>query len=188
MSWNGRSRQRLRGIGARTAVDPGGAVASAAVGPAASLVARDAATPGQDPAGLVETGIRGDARPDSPSNVRSADRAAHRMYAEVVWTTFDRLPLVARGARTSIEAQLIALCRRLDVEPVAVKVTATRARLVLRFKPSHSIGVVVTSLKLGSQDAAVLAGRPIRWAPGFACLTLSVTEVRRRALRLRKRA
>ena len=42
------------------------------------------------------------------------------MYAEVVWTTFDRLPLVASGARTSIEAQLIALCRRLDVEPVAV--------------------------------------------------------------------
>lgn len=110
------------------------------------------------------------------------------MYAEVVWTTFDRLPLVAPGARSSVEAQLIALCRRLDVEPVAVKVTARRARLVLRFKPSHSIGVVVTSLKLGSQDAAVLAGRPIRWAPGFACLTLSVTEVRRRALRLRVRA
>ena len=118
----------------------------------------------------------------------AADRAAHRMYAEVVWSTFDRLPLVAPGARSSIEAQLITLCRRLDVEPVAVKVSATRARLVLRFKPAHSVGAVATALKLGSQDAAVLAGRPIRWAPGFACLTLSVAEVRRRALRLRKRS
>lgn len=188
MSWNGRSRQRLRRSGARTAEDPGGAVASAAVGPASSLIPRDVTGPGQDPAGQVEPGIRGNARPDSTSTAQSAERASHRMYAEVVWTTFDRLPLVAPGARTSIEAQLIALCRRLDVEPVAVKVTATRARLVLRFKPSHSIGVVVTSLKLGSQDAAVLAGRPVRWAPGFACLTLSVREVRRRALRLRVRA
>jgi hypothetical protein len=158
------------------------------VDPATSLIALDVASPDQDQAGQVELGIRGNSRPDSPTTVLSADRAAHRMYAEVVWTTFDRLPLVAPGARTSIEAQLIALCRRLDVEPVAVKVTATRARLVLRFKPSHSIGVVVTSLKLGSQDAAVLAGRPVRWAPGFACLTLSVREVRRRALRLRVRA
>jgi hypothetical protein len=109
------------------------------------------------------------------------------MYAEVVWSTFDGLPLVAPDARASVEAGLIALCRRLDVEPVAVKVTATRARLLLRFKPAHSIGAVVTALKLGSQDAAVIAGRPIRWAPGFACLSLSVTEVRRRALRLRAR-
>lgn len=116
-----------------------------------------------------------------------ADRSAHRMYAEVVWCTFDRLPLIAPGARTSIEAQLITLCRRLDVEPVAVRVSASRARLVLRFKPAHSIGAVVTSLKLGSQDAAVLAGRPVRWAPGFACLTLSVAEVRLRSLRLRAR-
>lgn len=116
-----------------------------------------------------------------------ADRSAHRMYAEVVWCTVDRLPLIAPGARTSIEAHLITLCRRLDVEPVAVRVSASRARLVLRFKPAHSIGTVVTSLKLGSQDAAVLAGRPVRWAPGFACLTLSVAEVRRRSLRLRAR-
>ncbi len=116
------------------------------------------------------------------------DRAAHRLYAEVVWSTFDHLPLVAPGARPSIEAQLIVLCRRLDVEPVAVRVSATRARLVLRFKPAHSIGAVVTSLKLGSQDAAVLAGRPIRWGPGFACLTLSVAEVRLRSLRLRARS
>ncbi|MBK5096671.1 MAG: hypothetical protein JJE01_02725 [Gemmatimonadetes bacterium] len=143
--------------------------------------------PVQDPDCQVDPGTERLARPDLQSADRSSDRAAHRMYAEVVWSTFDRLPLVAPGAGTAIEAQLIALCRRLDVEPVAVKVSAARVRLVLRFKPAHSIGAVVTSLKLGSQDAAVLAGRPIRWAPGFACISLSVTEVRRRALRLRVR-
>jgi hypothetical protein len=141
----------------------------------------------QNRACQVDSGSLSVAGPDLQSTGRSADRAAHRLYAEVVWSTFDRMPLVAPGARTATEAQLIALCRRLDIEPVAVKVSAARVRLVLRFKPAHSIGAVVTSLKLGSQDAAVLAGRPIRWAPGFACISLSVTEVRRRALRLRVR-
>ncbi len=187
MSWNDRSRRRLRQRGATTAEGLGAAVAQAAVGSAPSPGARDAAGLAQEAAARTEPGNRRNSRPDAPYADRLANRAAHRMYAEVVWSTLDRLPLVAPGARTSIEAQLIALCRRLDIEPVAVKVSATRARLVLRFKPAHSIGAVVTSLKLGSQDAAVLAGRPIRWAPGFACLTLSVTEVRLRALRLRVR-
>ncbi|MCL7967633.1 MAG: transposase [marine benthic group bacterium] len=114
-----------------------------------------------------------------------AERAAHRLYAEIVWSTVDRLPLVALEIRGSIEAHLITLCRRLDIEPVAVRVTASRARLLIRFKPSHSLGAVVASLKLGSQDAAVVAGRPVRWARGFATLSLSVTEVRRRARRLK---
>ena len=187
MSWNDRSRRRLRRRGVATAEDPGAAVASAAVGSVPGRAAGDATGPVQEPAARTDPGTRGNSRPAAPSADRLADRAAHRMYAEVVWSTLDRLPLVAPGARTSTEAQLIALCRRLDIEPVAVKVSATRARLVLRFKPAHSIGAVVTSLKLGSQDAAMLAGRPIRWAPGFACLTLSVTEIRRRALRLRIR-
>jgi hypothetical protein len=115
-----------------------------------------------------------------------SERAAHRLYAEVVWSTVDRLPLVAPEFRGSIEAHIITLCRRLDVEPVAVRVTASRARLLLRFKPSHSLGAVVASLKLGSQDASVLAGRPVRWDRGFATLSLSVTEVRRRARRLKE--
>jgi len=188
MYWNQRSRQRSRRRVNRTGEDPGGAVAPAAVESTTRPVTRAVDEADQDSDSPAETGRRVLACKDLAFAGHSADRAAHRMYAEVVWSTFDRLPLVAPEARSSVEAGLIALCRRLDVEPVAVKVTATRARLVLRFKPAHSIGAVVTSLKLGSQDAAVIAGRPIRWAPGFACLSLSVTEVRRRALRLRVRA
>jgi len=102
-----------------------------------------------------------------------------------VWATVDRLELVGPDARGPIEAQIIALCRRLDVEPVAVRVNAARVRLLLRFKPSHSLGAVVAAIKLGSQDAAVLSGRPVRWARGFAALSVSGAEVRTRALRLR---
>jgi hypothetical protein len=121
---------------------------------------------------------------DSPS----PERSAHRLYAEIVWTTVDLLPLVSLEARAATESHIIALCRRLDVEPVAVRVTASRARLVLRFKPSHCLTAVVTAIKLGSQDAAAVAGRPIRWSRGFAAQSLSVTEVRRRARRLNSTA
>jgi len=127
-------------------------------------------------------------RPEKTGNAPEAgpsDRSAHRLYAEVVWATVDRLSLVGPDARAPIESQIITLCRRLDVEPVAVRVTSSRVRLLLRFKPSHSLGAVVAAIKLGSQDAAVLSGRPVRWGRGFAALSLSGTEVRRRAHRLR---
>ena len=127
--------------------------------------------------------VHGNPRQAHPSCV--SERSAHRLYVEVAWTTVDRLPLAAPWARASIEGHLIALCRRLDVDPVAVHASASRVRLLLRFKPSQSIGAIVTSLKLGSQDAALLSGYPVRWASGFAALSLSVREVRRRAFRLR---
>jgi hypothetical protein len=187
MYWNYRCRQRSRRHDDRTRGSNDEAVASAAIGAATRPVARDMDATDRGSGSPVETGPRDLTGNDGAFGDHSADRSAHRIYAEVLWSTFDRLPLVAPEARASVETGLIALCRRLDVEPVAVRVSATRARLVLRFKPAHSIGAVVTALKLGSQDAAVVAGRPIRWAPGFACLTLSVTEVRRRALRLRAR-
>lgn len=187
MYWNYRCRQRSRRHDDKTRGSKDKAVAPAAIRATTRPVARDMNTTDRGSGRPVETERRDLAGNDTVPGDHSADRSAHRIYAEVLWSTFDRLPLVAPEARASVETGLIALCRRLDVEPVAVRVSATRARLVLRFKPAHSIGAVVTALKLGSQDAAVVAGRPIRWAPGFACLTLSVTEVRRRALRLRAR-
>lgn len=187
MYWNDRSRRRSRRRVHPTGDDSGRAIAPAAVEPTTRPGTIAVDEDDQEFDRPAETGPRDHSRENLALAGHSRDRAAHRIYAEVVWSTFDRLPLVAPEARSSVETGLIALCRRLDVEPVAVKVTATRARLVLRFKPAHSIGAVVTSLKLGSQDAAAIAGRPIRWAAGFACLSLSVTEVRRRALRLRMR-
>ena len=67
------------------------------------------------------------------------DRGAHRLYAHVVWPTLGRVPLITTPARDALERHLIAVCRRLDAEPLCVRVLPDRAHVLLRFKPGHSV-------------------------------------------------
>jgi hypothetical protein len=161
-----RSRRRRAGAEDRrkrtgTAVRPGGS--SREESPA------DVSVPPADAA----------ACPDGPP-----ERATHRLYVHVAWTTLDGLPLLAPDAREAAEARIIALCRRLDAEPVAVRASAAGVSLLLRVTPSHTVGALATALKVGSEDALAAAGRPVRWARGFAASSVGPTEVRRRARRL----
>lgn len=106
-------------------------------------------------------------------------RAAHRLYAHVVWPTLGRVPLVSAERRPLLERHLIVLCRRLDVEPLCVRVFADRAHLLLRFKPPHSLAAVVAQLKRGSESALEATGHALRWGRGYAATTVGRDDVRR---------
>lgn len=107
------------------------------------------------------------------------ERAAHRLYAHIVWATRGRDVLATPAARGAIESHLISLCRRLDVEPIAVAALTDRAHLLLRFKPTHSLGAVVVRLKAGLAGGAPGAASTIRWARGYAAITVGSKDVRR---------
>jgi REP element-mobilizing transposase RayT len=106
-----------------------------------------------------------------------AEKSTHRIYVHVAWATLGRLPLMPTDLRGAVEAHLITLCRRLDVEPVAVRATADRVMLLLRLKPNHTLGTLVSRLKSGSQEALSDAGRGVHWGSGFAATTVGVEAV-----------
>lgn len=108
----------------------------------------------------------------------ATERAIHRIYVGLAWTTLGRLPLMSSDLRGQVEVQLIVLARRLDVEPVAVRAGADRVRLLLRLKPTHSLATLVPRLKQGSQEALTAAGRGVHWASGYAATTVSAHAVR----------
>lgn len=108
----------------------------------------------------------------------AAERAVHRIYVGLAWSTLGRLPLMSSDLRGQVEVQLIVLARRLDVEPVAVRAGADRVRLLLRLKPTHSLSTLVPRLKQGSQEALTAAGRGVHWASGYAATTVSADAVR----------
>ena len=114
------------------------------------------------------------------------ERAAHRIYVLLAWSTLGRLPLMSSELRGQVEGQLIALCRRLDAEPVAVRAGADRVRLLLRLTPAHAIAVLVPRLKSGSRDALVAAGRGVDWASGYAATTVGSAAVREAIRRVRR--
>lgn len=116
-----------------------------------------------------------------------AGPAAHRLYVHVAWTTLDRLPLLGRRRALAVEGHLIALCRRLDVEPMEVHVAADRVHVLLRLKPAHALGPVVRRLKSGTAEALVRAATPVRWSRGYAAATIAPGHVRRLMRRLSAR-
>ena len=118
------------------------------------------------------------------------ERAAHNIYVHLAWTTLAGLPLMSRDLRGQVEGQLIALARRLDAEPLAVRAAADRVRLLLRLKPTHELATLVPRLKRGSQEALTAAGRGVHWASGYAAATVgsdAVREVMRRVEALDER-
>lgn len=120
----------------------------------------------------------------------AAEPALHRLYLHLAWTTLDELPLVGPRQALALEGQLIALCRRLDVEPLEVAVAADRVHLLLRLKPVHAVAAVARRLKRGSAEAAVRRADPVRWGRGWAAASVAPDDVRRgkRALEARSLA
>lgn len=112
----------------------------------------------------------------------------HRLYLHLAWTTLDGLPLVGPRQAPGLERQLIALCRRLDVEPVEVAAAADRVHLLVRLKPVHAVGAVAARLKRGSAEAAARRSEPIRWGRGWAAATVAPGDVRRKKRTLAARS
>jgi len=106
------------------------------------------------------------------------ERAAHRLYAHVVWSTRGRDRLSSPTQRGAVESHLISLCRRLDVEPLAVVSLTDRVHLLLRFKPTQSLGSIVGRLKEGLRGLDE-AGSAVHWARGYAAVTIGSRDVRR---------
>jgi len=115
-----------------------------------------------------------------------SEPSKHRIYVHVGWATLGRLPLMPSDLRGVVEAHLITLCRRLDVEPVAVRATADRVILLLRIKPNHALGILVSRLKSGSQEALTDAGRGVHWGSGFAATTVGAQAVHHIARLIRR--
>jgi REP element-mobilizing transposase RayT len=109
----------------------------------------------------------------------SPERAAHRLYVHVVWATRGRARLDSSAMRGAVEGHLIGLCRRLDIEPLAVTALADRVHVLLRFKPTQSLAALVRRLKDGLGGVPVNEGTTVHWALGYAAITIGSRDVRR---------
>lgn len=121
-----------------------------------------------------------DPHPAGPGRAGPPDRepSVHRLYARAAWTTLDGLPLVPPRGAFAVESHIIALCRRLDVEPVEVRARARRVDLLFRFKPVHLLADVAGAVKRGSSEHLRRTGSPARWGRGTAVRTVAPEEVR----------
>jgi REP element-mobilizing transposase RayT len=111
--------------------------------------------------------------------------AAHRLYAQIAWPTLGGMPFLDRRRAVALERELIALCRRLDVEPLEVKASPDRVQLLVRFGPGQTLLDVAKRLKEASGTVMRRWSWPARWGRGFAACTVGPSQVHRLIRRLR---
>lgn len=102
----------------------------------------------------------------------------HNLFAHVVWTTLDRLPMIDGARVNAVEAHLIALCRRLDARPLSLAALHDHVQLLIQFSPGQSLAHLVTTLKSGSSESLVEAGHPVHWGGRYSVSTVSPEDVR----------
>lgn len=123
--------------------------------------------------------------PDATGRGRRAPKAAHRLYAQVAWSTLGGLPLIDEHRAAAIERELIVLCRRVGAEPLEVRVSSDRVRLLLRFGPGQAVADVARRLKGASGASLRRWGWTARWGRGFAACTVGPGQVHRLVRRIR---
>lgn len=124
-------------------------------------------------------------RPASGAGERRRRAAAHRLYAQLAWPTLSGLPLLDERRADVLERELIALCRRLDAEPLEVWVSADRVRLLVRFGPGQALADVARRLKRASGAALRRWGWAARWGRGYAVCSVGPAQVHRLVRRMR---
>lgn len=107
----------------------------------------------------------------------SVGRPVHRIYLHFAWWTLHRLPLLSERQAYALEGELVALCRRLNVEPLAISVRPDRVHLLLRLKPVLAASEVARRLKEGTADMLLRREAPVRWGRGYAVESVAPDEV-----------
>jgi len=107
-----------------------------------------------------------------------------RLYVHVVWSTLASVKSIEPERRASIETHVIAGCRWLGAEPIEVCALPDRVHLLVRLAPVLSVQELVERLRDGVENHLAESGRVVRWAPGFAAVSVSVADVRRIRRRL----
>lgn len=87
--------------------------------------------------------------------------------------------MIQTERRACAESHLIAACRWVRAEPIAVCALPDRVHLLVRFQPADSLADLVGRIQASSEEVLRRARHPVRWSRRFAVATVSPAEVRR---------
>jgi REP element-mobilizing transposase RayT len=105
-----------------------------------------------------------------------------QLYIHLVWSTWDRQPLLSSELRLRIYACIQAECSRLKVELVAIGGTDDHVHVLVRIPTTISVAVLVKQMKGSSSHLATHeAGYrdAFKWQGAYGAFTISTNHVER---------
>ena len=103
-----------------------------------------------------------------------------RLYLHLVWSTWDRLPLITTELEARLYPAILAKCKELRCEPVAVGGIEDHLHLLTRLSPTISISELVRELKGSTSrlmNLSISPGSVFKWQGGYGAFTLRSSEV-----------
>jgi putative transposase len=103
------------------------------------------------------------------------------LHYHLIFSTKDRVPLIAKDWRDKIHAYLGGIVKNLDGVPVTVGGIDDHVHLLIGLKPTHCLADVIRDTKSGSSEWAhkSLGKRKFAWQPGYAAYSVSPSSVER---------
>ena len=103
-----------------------------------------------------------------------------QLYVHIVWSTWDRLPLIAPELEQAIYACIQSECKALNTEPIAIGGTCDHVHLLARIPASLSVSALVKQVKGSSSHLVTHVLSPLaafKWQGGYGAFSVSPDRV-----------
>jgi putative transposase len=106
--------------------------------------------------------------------------AWHELYVHLVWSTWDRLPLLVGEVDLAARKEVARKSQEHGCHPLAIGGVEEHLHVLLGFPPTLTISGVVKGLKGSSSHLVAQAIRPctfFRWQGGYGAFTVRKSDV-----------
>ena len=103
-----------------------------------------------------------------------------QLYAHLVWSTWNRLPLITPAVKGQVIGSIRAKCREMGAEVIAIEAMTDHLHLLARLPASVAISALVKETKAASSHLVthvVAPGTPFRWQGAFGASSVSPKDV-----------
>lgn len=103
-----------------------------------------------------------------------------QLYVHLVWSTWDRLPMITQAIKEPLMATIVAKCRELRVEPLAVGLMPDHAHLLVRLPSTLAVATLVKEIKGVTSHMVthtIAPDAPFKWQGGYGAFTLAKDDV-----------
>ncbi|HEX7410107.1 MAG TPA: IS200/IS605 family transposase [Candidatus Binatia bacterium] len=98
-----------------------------------------------------------------------------QLYLHSVWATWDRMPLLVPAIEQTVYAAVLAKCRQLDCEPLAIGGMADHVHLLVRFPTTLTVADLVKEVKGATSHLVTheMPGELFKWQGSYGAFTVS---------------
>jgi putative transposase len=105
-----------------------------------------------------------------------------QLYVHVVWSTWNRLPLINEHIESELYSAIVKKCRQLECKPIAINGTEDHIHLLVSLHPKISTSRLVKDIKGSSSHLITHEIAPnefFKWQGGFGVFSVSKGDLQK---------